>query len=74
MQRSFYAVIALGLLAAPAAAQESVDPRIAVPLVRALQAQVVLREAEIKAQAEDAEAQKATLWQWLIEARKEPPK
>jgi hypothetical protein len=70
MQRSLYAMIALALLGSVAAAQEAVDPRIAVPLVRALQAQVVLQEAQIKAQAEDAEARQATLWQWLVEAKK----
>lgn len=57
-------------LAGSAVAQE-VDPRLAGPMIQALQAQVAFQQAMLKVQAEDAEAQKATLWQWFL-AAKEP--
>ena len=63
------ALLAVLLPAAAMAQEQQVDPRIAVPLVRALQAQVALQEVQLKAISEDGEAQKATLWRWLIEAR-----
>ncbi len=58
------------LLALPAMAQR-LDPRTGPQLVQALQAQVALQQAMMKADAEDAEAQKKTLWDWLVEAKKE---
>jgi hypothetical protein len=46
------------------------DPRLNAELVQALQAQVALQQKALRLQEGDAEAQKATLWQWLIEAKK----
>jgi hypothetical protein len=46
-----------------------VDPRLAEPMLQAMQAQLALQQAMLKVQAEDAEAQKATLWQWFLTAR-----
>ena len=70
------ALLALCLLLPAAAwAQEPppkappVDPRLAGPLMQALQAQVELQRAMMAAQHEDAEAQKATLWQWFLAAK-----
>jgi hypothetical protein len=61
--------ILLLLFSLPALAQQ-VDPRYAVQMVQALQAQVAFQQALMKATVEDAEAQKSTLWEWLIEAKK----
>jgi hypothetical protein len=44
----------LAALAAPASAQQQSDPRLAGPMIGALQAVVALREAEAKAIADDA--------------------
>jgi hypothetical protein len=55
------------LLAAPALAQQP-DPRLSGPMINALQAQLAFQQALMKAQADDAEAQKATLWEWVIRA------
>jgi hypothetical protein len=49
---------------------QQVDPRISGPMIQALQAQLALGQAMLKAQQEDAEARQATLWQWLVEAKK----
>ena len=46
-----------------------VDPRLAEPMLQALQAQLALQQAMLKVQAEDAEAQKATLWEWFLAAQ-----
>jgi hypothetical protein len=35
-------------------------------MINALQAQLAFQQALMKAQADDAEAQKATLWQWFL--------
>jgi hypothetical protein len=46
-------------------------------MINALQAQLAFQQALMKAQADDAEAQKATLWEWVIraaEAEKSGPK
>ena len=68
----------LALLATPVLAQEPVpqqlDPRIVAPLVRALQAQIDLQEAQLRALRQDAEARQATLWEWLVAAKQEPSK
>jgi hypothetical protein len=73
-----YAVIALFFLAFASfrAPSQTVapDPRIAGPMIQALQAQVALQQAMMKAQAEDAEAQKKTLWDWLLSAQAEAKK
>jgi hypothetical protein len=53
------------LLAAPALAQQP-DPRLSGPMINALQAQLAFQQAVMKAQADDAEAQKATLWEWFL--------
>lgn len=60
--------LALALPVAANAQQPIPDPRIAGPMIQALQAQVALQQAMMKAQLEDAEAQKATLWEWLLAA------
>ena len=66
---------ALALLLLPLAAQaQQPDPRISGPMIQALQAQVALQQAMMKAQAEDAEAQKKTLWDWLLSAQAEAKK
>ena len=66
---------ALALLLLPLAAQaQQPDPRIAGPMIQALQAQVALQQAMMKAQAEDAEAQKKTLWEWMLSAQAEAKK
>lgn len=61
-------ILCLGLLSAvPAAAQmQQLDPRTAPHDMLAMQAQILSLQAHMKAQAEDAEAQKATLWQWFL--------
>jgi len=59
------------LLSAQAAAQDAPDPRLSGPMIQALQAQVALQAAIIKAMGEDAEAQKAELWLWFLESKKE---
>jgi hypothetical protein len=56
------------LLSGAAVAQDAPDPRLSGPMIQALQAQLAFQQALMKAQAEDAEAQKATLWEWVIRA------
>jgi hypothetical protein len=51
-------------------ATSAADPRLSTELVQALQAQVALQQKALRLQEDDAEAQKATLWQWLVEAKK----
>lgn len=64
----------IGLMLASAAAEaQQIDSRIAPQLVQALQAQLALRDAVAQAERADAEAQKATLWEWLVEAKRERP-
>jgi hypothetical protein len=58
----------LGLLpAALAAAQENpgVDPRLAYPMIQALQAEVTLRDALLKALKEDQAKREAELAEWF---------
>ena len=58
------------LLAGAAHAQlPQVDQRTVTADILLLQSQILSLKAHMKADAEDAEAQKATLWQWLIEAK-----
>jgi hypothetical protein len=54
------------LLSGAAVAQDAPDPRLSGPMINALQAQLAFQQALMKAQADDAEAQKATLWQWFL--------
>ncbi len=58
------------LLALPAMAQQA-DPRLAGPLIQALQAQVALQQAMLAVRDQDAEAQKKTLWEWLCQMKAE---
>jgi hypothetical protein len=44
----------LGLVAVPAHAQQTTDPRIAGPMIAAMQAEIALRDAAIRAMQEDA--------------------
>ncbi len=53
--------ILLMLLALPAAAQQT-DPRIAEPMIQALQAQVALLQAALAVTGQDAQAREATVW------------
>jgi len=46
-----------------------VDPRLAEPMLQAMQAQLALQQAMLKVQAEDAAARQATLWEWFLAAR-----
>ena len=59
--------LALMLTCLPSLAwAQQVDQRLVGPLVQALQAQVALQQAMLKAEKDDAESQKATLWQWFL--------
>ena len=65
-----FLTLTLWTLCDTARAQQA-DPRLAGPLIQALQSQVALQQAMLKVQGEDAEAQKKTLWDWLVAARAE---
>lgn len=54
-------LIAAAVLALPVAAmaQQSIDPRIAAPMVAAQQAEIALRDAAIKAMQQDAAKREA---------------
>ena len=67
MQLGRWLTVAL-LAASPELAQQT-DPRLAGPMIQALQAQLALSQALLKVQMEDAEAQKTTLWEWFLAAR-----
>lgn len=72
MRFRFFSLTATVLmLSAGAAMAQQADPRLAGPLIQALQAQVALQQAMLKAHGEDAEAQKKTLWEWLIASKAE---
>jgi hypothetical protein len=59
--------LALLLAFLPVLAQaQQVDPRLADPMLQAMQAQLALQQAMLKVQAEDAEARQATLWAWFL--------
>lgn len=54
------------LLALPAFAQEqAIDPRLAGPAVKAMQAEIQLREAMIQALREDSQKREADLAAWF---------
>ena len=56
----------------PLAAQaQQVDPRTAAQDMLAMQAQIMALQAHLRVEKEDAEAQKKTLWDWLVSARAE---
>jgi hypothetical protein len=57
--------VALLLFALPALAQQPVDPRLAGPMLQALQAELALRDAIIKAQKEDEDKQKVEMAEWF---------
>lgn len=64
-------------LALPIEAQQAPDPRIAGPMITAMQAEIALRDAAIKAMQEDAtkrDAQWAEYSKPLWEKPKEEPK
>jgi hypothetical protein len=56
------------LLLLPALAwaqQQSIDPRLAVPMVQALQAEIALRDALLKTEREDQDKRDAALADWF---------
>jgi hypothetical protein len=67
MIRALFLATIAAALAVPVLAQEpiTVDPRLAGPMVQALQAEIALRDAVMKAQREDREKHDAALTEWF---------
>jgi ribosomal protein S15P/S13E len=59
------------LLPLTAQAQQQVDQRTAATDMLALQAQIMALQVHLRADKEDAEAQKKTLWDWFLAAKAE---
>lgn len=66
----FSMIAVLLFIAAPAFAQQQVDPRLAGPMIQALQSQQKLTEALLKMTQEDAQAMKAKLCEAIPEDKR----
>ena len=72
MQLAGLAIILMWTLSLGPALAQQPDPRLAGPMIQALQAQVAFQQALMKVQTEDAEAQKAAQAALLAKAPDDP--